>query len=137
MLIIDKAVIKLPRQSRSLDIRIEGIYAILLRYARAVWPEKTIVSDGGVQTGTVLSSKVKSFGNVHVRAIKYGMWNHHRGKGYCYGFVGRRVPCRIDYLLQLTLSTGETTLVALVRRFVAPIAENVVEAIENTLLEGN
>lgn len=113
-------VVKLPKQSRSLDIRTEGLYRVLLLYARSVWPNKKIVSDGGAQEGTILSSKVKAFGNVLVRGVKYGMFRHHRGKGYCYAFINGRIPCQIEYLVQISLSTGEESLVALVRRFEGP-----------------
>ncbi|KAJ7820136.1 hypothetical protein B0H13DRAFT_382951, partial [Mycena leptocephala] len=119
--------VKLPHQSRTMDIRIEGLYSMLLLYARSVWPDKKIVSDGGFQHGTVLSSKVKCFGNVLVRGIKYGMSTHHRGKGYCYGFVDGRIPCEIDYLVQISLSSGETKLVALVKRFLAPTDDELVK----------
>lgn len=60
---------------------------------------------------------MKTFGNVLVRGVKYGMFNHHRGKGYCYGFVHGRVPCQIQHLIEISLSSGETKSVALVRRF--------------------
>ncbi|KAJ7127496.1 hypothetical protein C8R46DRAFT_53144 [Mycena filopes] len=112
-------IVKLPQQSRSLDIRVEGLYPLLLLYARSLWPHAKIVSDGGHQEGPVLSSKVKIFGNVLVRGVKYGMHAHHRGKGYCYGFIEGRIPCKINYLAQITISTGETKKVALVRRFQA------------------
>lgn len=123
----DIDTVKLPHQSRTMDIRIEGLYSMLLLYARSVWPDKKIVSDGGFQHGTVLSSKVKCFGNVLVRGIKYGMSTHHRGKGYCYGFVDGRIPCEIDYLVQISLSSGETKLVALVKRFLAPTDDELVK----------
>ncbi|KAJ7746170.1 hypothetical protein DFH07DRAFT_963043 [Mycena maculata] len=103
-----------------MDIRAANIYATLLLYARKIWPQKTIVSDGGLQDGAILSSKAKAFGNVHLRGVKYGMADHHRGKGYCYGFIEGRVPCKIQYLLEIQLSSGETKLVALVERFEGP-----------------
>ncbi|KAJ6605288.1 hypothetical protein DFH09DRAFT_1067566 [Mycena vulgaris] len=109
-------IVKLPKQSRILDVRVQQLYSILLLYARSVWPDKTIVSDGGAQTGVILSSKVKPFGNVLVRGIKYGMATHHRRKSYCYGFIEGRIPCQINYLLKISLSSGEEKLVALVKR---------------------
>ncbi|KAJ7737452.1 hypothetical protein DFH07DRAFT_966505 [Mycena maculata] len=111
------STVTLRKPSRSLDIRAEDIYATLLLYARKIWPQKTIVSDGGVQDGVNLSSKAKAFGNVQLRGVKYGMTSHHRGKGYCYNFIEGRVPCKIQYLLGIQLSSDETKLVALVERF--------------------
>ncbi|KAJ7453726.1 hypothetical protein FB451DRAFT_1050117, partial [Mycena latifolia] len=124
-------VIKLPKQSRLLDMHTEGLYSLLLLYARSVWPQKMIISDGGLQTGTILASKVKSFGNVQVRGVKYGMQTHHRGKGYCYGFIEGRIPCRIDYLVEISLASGEIKQVAIVQRFAALDEEIVQDAVKN------
>ncbi|KAJ7020885.1 hypothetical protein C8F04DRAFT_1315733 [Mycena alexandri] len=121
--------VKLPKQSPTLDIRTKGLYSTLLLFARSIWSDRKIVSDGGHQEGTVLSSKVKSFGNVLVRGVKYGMSGHHRGKGYCYGFIKGRIPCQINYLVQISLSTGETKEVALVSRFRIPTDELAKDAI--------
>ncbi|KAG1794490.1 hypothetical protein EV424DRAFT_1353856 [Suillus variegatus] len=61
--------------------------------------------------------------SVNMGAAKYGSSLHHRGKGFCYGYVNGRHAARVNYILSVTIPHQNPPVIvnlALIRRFQEP-----------------
>ncbi|KII96110.1 hypothetical protein PLICRDRAFT_26330 [Plicaturopsis crispa FD-325 SS-3] len=113
-----------PKQFQLLNLRPLDLYGIVLDFARAHWPDLSIVSETGARQPGLLfkSSGIKSYSTVCVRGIKYGAYTLHRGKAYAHAYIRGRDACRIEYILSLSIPqpSGDPLVqsVAIVRPFV-------------------
>jgi len=117
--------ITLPNQFKIVALRPLNIYSIVLHFIRWKFPHLNLISDAGEALhGIPFESRgAKSYATVNMGATKYGSSLHHRGKGFCYGYVNGRHAARVDYILSVTIPHQNPPVIvnlALIRRFQEP-----------------
>ncbi|KAG2749741.1 hypothetical protein P692DRAFT_201865260 [Suillus brevipes Sb2] len=121
----DSVKIVLPNQFKIIALRPLNIYPIVLHFLRLQFPHLNLISDAGEALhGIPFESRgARSYATVNIGAAKYGSSLHHRGKGFCYGYVDGRHAARVDYILSVTIPHQNPPVIvnlALIRRFQEP-----------------
>ncbi|KAG1741310.1 hypothetical protein EDB19DRAFT_1583903, partial [Suillus lakei] len=117
--------IMLPNQFKIIALRPLNIYPIVLHFLQLQFPHLNLILDAGEALHGIPfeSHGVRSYATVNIGAAKYGSSLHHRGKGFCYGYVDGRHAAQVDYILSVTIPHQNPPLIvnlALIRRFQEP-----------------
>lgn len=102
-----------------------GIYSLFLDYAQSKWPDLNLVHERDYNNnGTLFLAKkvARHLDFVKKNGIRFGSTSSARSDADRYVLVkinGNRVPCQIEWLVQLQVPTEAAVLCAVVSPFVA------------------
>ena len=104
------------------SLKENNLYELILAYAQEIWPELDIQNDYtlGAQNLLFGATAVKSHPFIVINGIRYGTVHDHRAPDDCFAaaeFQGIRLPVRILYHFEVSVSLQTPVLCSIVQRF--------------------
>ncbi|KAH9850227.1 hypothetical protein C2E23DRAFT_861486 [Lenzites betulinus] len=97
--------IEFPKQSQKINLKREGLYAIVFTYLRRIWADKVELipdtSGRDVPGSAFVGRVVPSFSHAVVAGLRYGASTTHRGQCHQYAYIEGRQAVRIMHILQI------------------------------------
>ncbi len=98
-------MVQFPQQSHKINLKREGLYAIVFTYLRRTWEDdidlipKTAARE--VPGSAFVGRSVQSFSHVVVAGRRYGASTAHRGQTHQYAYIEGRQAVQIIRILQV------------------------------------